>query len=210
MNKKVIFTSCFLPGEIPKMNEHLRSRLSYSLVSKMHTPNFRTRVRILRQKAKENGYIIPDEINKYLAGELSENIRQLENGLMRVSAKSSLLGVPIDIDLAESVVKHIIGNSKNITIDAIKKIICKEFSMSMTALVSKSRKQSIVRPRQLAIYLSRQYTDQPLQAIGKSFNRYHATALHSIGTIERELNRKGPLLKQVNYLCEKIESGNFQ
>ncbi|MBT4364805.1 MAG: chromosomal replication initiator protein DnaA, partial [Desulfobacteraceae bacterium] len=114
------------------------------------------------------------------------------------------------IDLAESVVKHIIGNSKNITIDAIKKIICKEFSMSMTALVSKSRKQSIVRPRQLAIYLSRQYTDQPLQAIGKSFNRYHATALHSIGTIERELNRKGPLLKQVNYLCEKIESGNFQ
>ncbi|MBW1963012.1 MAG: chromosomal replication initiator protein DnaA, partial [Deltaproteobacteria bacterium] len=76
-------------------------------------------------------------------------------------------------------------------------------------LVSSSRKQAIVRPRQIAIYLARKYTDQPLQAIGKSFNRYHATALHSIGAVEREMKESGSTREQVKYLSKKLDSGNF-
>ena len=98
---------------------------------------------------------------------------------------------------------------KNITIDAIKKLVGKYYGISISDMVSSSRKQSIVRPRQVAIYLSRKYTDSPLQAIGRSFNRYHATALHSIGAVERGIKEKGPMQQQVELLCSKIEEGKF-
>ena len=207
--KKIIFSSCCLPAEIPKLNDKLRSRFSCSLISNIDPPDFRTRVKILQKKAKHNGHKLPEDVIHYLASELTEDVRQLESGLIGVTAKSSLLGSPIDRMLAESVVKNIVRHRKNITIDAIKKLVCKYYSISINDIVSSCRKQSIVRPRQIAIYLSRRYTDSPLQTIGRSFNRYHATALHSIGAVERGLKGNGPMQKQVEFLCSKLESGKF-
>ncbi len=208
-NKKIIFSSCYLPADIPKMNDQLRSRFSCGLISNIDPPDFKTRVRILQKKSKENGYNIPADVTDYLAGELSDDVRQLESGLIGVTAKSSLLGTPIDLDLAESVLKNIARKRKNITIDIIKKLVCKQYNISINDIVSRSRKRSIVRPRQVAIYLSRRYTDQPLQVIGKSFNRYHATAIHSISTVERGLKENGSMKKQVEFLSQKLESGEF-
>jgi len=111
--------------------------------------------------------------------------------------------------LAESVVKNIVRYRKNITIDAIKKLVCKYYNISIAEIVSSSRKQSILRPRQIAIYLSRRYTDSPLQTIGRSFNRYHATALHSIGAVERGLKENSPTQKQVEFFCNRLEAGKF-
>jgi chromosomal replication initiator protein len=207
--KKIIFSSCYLPVDIPKLNDKLQSRLSSSLISNIEPPDFRTRIRILQKKALHNGYEIPEDVMQYLAGELTEDVRQLESGLIGVTAKSSLLGTPIDLSLAESVVKHIVRQRKKITIDVIKKLVCKYYSISMDQIVSSSRKQFIVRPRQIAIYLSRMYTDAPLQAIGKSFNRYHATALHSINTVERAVKENSSVQKQVEFLRLKLESGKF-
>jgi chromosomal replication initiator protein len=207
--KKLIFSSCYLPSEIPKLNDKLLSRLSCGLISNIDPPNFRTRVRILEKKAGTNGYKIPKEITEYLASELSDNVRQLESGLIGVAVKSSLLGAPINLDLAESVVKNIIRQRSNITIDVIKKIVCKYYGISVRDLVSRSRKQNIVRPRQIAIYLSRRYTDQPLQVIGRNFNRYHATALYAIGVVERGLKENGSLQKHVDFFCQKLESGKY-
>ncbi|MFZ5572119.1 MAG: chromosomal replication initiator protein DnaA [Thermodesulfobacteriota bacterium] len=209
-NKKIIFTSCYAPGEIPKLSEQLRSRLSCGLISNIDPPGFSTRVRILRTKAKKNGHQIPSEVIEYLAGELSENVRQLESGLFGVIAKSSLLGAPYSLELAESVVKNIVRQKMTITVDIIKALVCKNFSISIKDIVSKSRKQQIVRPRQIAIFLARRYTDQPLQVIGKYFNRQHATAIHAITAVENALkNGNGPVKKQVEYLCQKLETGNF-
>ncbi|MGB6011345.1 MAG: chromosomal replication initiator protein DnaA [Desulfobacterales bacterium] len=208
-SKKIIFSSCYLPSDIPKLNDELRSRLSCTLISNIDPPEFRTRVRILQKKAKHNGCKISEDVIHYLASELTEDVRQLESGLIGVTAKSSLLGTPIDIGLAESVVKNIVHRRKNITADVIKKLVCKHYRISVKEIVSSSRKQSIVRPRQIAIYLSRRYTDAPLQAIGKSFNRYHATALYSIGVVERELKENGAIQKQVEFLCQKLETGKF-
>jgi len=208
-DKKIIFSSCYLPADIPKLNDKLRSRLSCSLISNIEPPDFKTRVRILHKKANLNRCNIPEDVIHYLAGELTEDVRQLESGLIGVTAKSSLLGMPVDLGLAESVVRNIVRSRKNITIDAIKKLVCKYYSISIKEIVSSSRKQSIVRPRQIAIYLSRRYTDAPLQAIGKSFNRYHATALHSISVVERVLKENGPIQKQVELLCQKLESGKY-
>ena len=207
--KRIIFSSCYLPADIPKLNDKLRSRLSCGLISAIDPPNFRTRVRILQKKARLNSYRFPENIIDYLAGELTDDVRQLESGLNGVAAKSSLLGMPINLSLAESVVKNIVRQRKRITIEAIKKLVCKYYDVSIVDVMSRSRKQNFVRPRQMAIYLARNYTDAPLQSIGKAFNRYHATALHSINCIERGIKQNSSIKKQVGFLREKLESGKF-
>jgi len=208
-DKKIFFSSCYLPSDIPKLDAKLISRFSYGLISNIDPPGFRTRVRILQKKSKNNGHNLSEEVIEYLASELTADVRQLESGLIGVTAKSSILGVPIDLDLAKSVTRNIIRQRKNITIDIIKKLVCKHFNISIKDIISSSRKQNFVRPRQIAIYLSRRYTDSPLQTIGKSFNRYHATAIHSIGIVERGLKEKGVLQRQVEILSKKLESGKF-
>jgi chromosomal replication initiator protein len=207
--KRIIFSSCYLPADIPKLNDKLRSRLSCGLISAIEPPSFRTRVRILQKKARLNSYCFPDNILQYLAGELTDDVRQLESGLNGVAVKSSLLGMPINLSLAESVVKNIVRQRKRITIEAIKKLVCKYYDVSIEDVVSRSRKQNFVRPRQMAIFLARNYTDAPLQTIGKSFNRYHATALHSIKCIERGIKQNSSIKKQVGFFRQKLDSGKF-
>jgi len=207
--RRIIFSSCYLPTDIPKLNDKLRSRLSCGLISVIDPPSFRTRVRILQKKARLNNYRFPENILDYLAGELTDDVRQLESGLNGAAAKSSLLGMPINLNLAESVVKNIVRQRKRITIEAIKKLVCKYYDVSIEDVMSRSRKQNLVRPRQMAIYLARNYTDAPLQSIGKSFNRYHATAMHSINCIERGMKQNSSIKKQVGFFRQKLDSGKF-
>ncbi len=205
--KKIIFSGCYLPDDIPKMNEQLKSRLTLGMVTKIDPPNFKTRVKILKNKSKYDGFVIPNDVTEYLAQELCDNVRQLESGLMGVARKSALLGEKIDINLARGVLSTISRNKKAVTVDVIKKLVCSEFSLSEKELVSTSRKQKVVKPRQMAIFLARKYTDQPLKTIGRSFNRYHATAIYSINAVEKQLKLQGGFTEQMNYLCRKIESG---
>jgi chromosomal replication initiator protein len=207
--KKLIFTSSYLPSDIPKMDDKLTSRFSSGLISSIESPDFRTRVRILKQKSRVQGYLIADEVIDYLADELQDNVRQLESGLHSVCTKASLLGVPASRELAASVVRNIASQKKRITIEVIKRMVCSHFKISTDEIASRSRKQSVVRPRQIAFYLARNYTDQPLQAIGKSFNRYHATVLHSIGIIERGIKENSAMQQQVAFFCKRLESGKF-
>ena len=205
-DKKIIFTSCYLPADIPKINEQLRSRLTSGLISNIESPDFRTRMKILNKKIETLGCNISPRVVEYLAGELSENVRQLEGGLLSLTAKSSLLKTPIDIRLAESVIQNIVQQKQTVTVDYIKKLVCEAFNITPSEIVSRSRKKHIVRPRQVAIYLARQYTDQPLQAIGKSFNRYHATAIHSIGVVEKKMKADESLRKQLEMIRGKLET----
>lgn len=206
-DKKIILSGYELPDNIPKLNDQLKSRLTLGLVTEISAPDYETRVRILKKKSKAFGYAIPKEVTEYIAQELSDNVRQLESGLFGVAAKGQLMGYDIDIELAKSVLANIINIKKRITIESIKKMICDEFSISEKEIVSASRHQRIVKPRQIAIFLSRKYTDQPIKTIGSSFNRYHATAIYSINAIEKELKQKTVLFEQINYLSKKIEAG---
>jgi len=207
--KKIIFSSCCLPSEIPRLNDKLCSRLSNGLISRIDPPNFRTRVRILQKKATSHGHHLPEDVIQYLAGELQEDVRQLESGLVGVTAKSSLLGVPIDLSLAENVVETIVRIRKSITIEAIKRLVCHQYRVAIADVVSRSRKKCFVRPRQVAIFLSRRYTDAPLETIGRSFSRYHATAMHSIRCIERDMHADMGLKRQVELISQRLEAGDF-
>jgi len=208
-DKKIIFSSCFSPSEIPKLNENLRSRLTCGLISNIEAPDFRMRVKILKKYANANSWAIPKDVMEFLAMELTQDVRQLKSGLVGVTAKASLLGCPIDIPLATSVIKNMVTKVQSITINSIKKLVCKYYNVTAKELESQSRKHAIVRPRQVAIYLARRYTDQPLQTIGRSFNRYHATALHAIGAVERGIRQGGPIQRHVAYLTRKLESGDY-
>jgi len=208
-DRKVIFSGCYLPSDIPKLDEHLKSRLDLGLITEIDIPNFETRVRILKKKSKKNGFVIPGDVTDYLAQELCDNVRQLESGLNGVVTKSSILGRNIDMALAKSVLANLAVKRKNISVESIKKFVCKEFSVSEVEIASASRKKRIVKPRQMAIYLSRRYTDQPLQQISRSFNKYHATAIHSINMVEKELSKKGAFSEQMKYLVKRIETGKI-
>jgi chromosomal replication initiator protein len=208
-NKKIIFSSCCSPSDIPKLNENLRSRLTCGLISNIDPPDYRVRVKILKKYARDNRWEVPIEVLEFLASELTQDVRQLKSGLVGVSAKASLLGSPIDIEMAGDVVKNIVRQSQSITINTIKKLICKYYNISQKDLVSRSRKQALVRPRQVAIYLARRYTDQPLQVIGKSFNRYHATALHAIGMVEKGIRQGGLIQRHVEYFCKRLDNGDY-
>jgi chromosomal replication initiator protein len=208
-DKKIILSGYELPDDIPKLNDQLKSRLTLGLVTEISAPDYETRVRILKKKSKALGYIIPKDVTEYIAQELSDNVRQLESGLFGVAAKGRLMGYDIDIELAKSVLANIMNIKKRITIESIKKLICDEFSLSEKEIISASRQQRIVKPRQIAIYLSRKYTDQPIKSIGSSFNRYHATAIYAINAVEKELKQKSVLFEQINYLSKKIETGKL-
>jgi chromosomal replication initiator protein len=126
-----------------------------------------------------------------------------------VTAKSSLLGVPIDLSLAENVVGTIVRTRKSITIEAIKQMVCRQYQVSTTDVISRSRKKCFVRPRQVAIYLARRYTDAPLETIGRSFSRYHATVMHSIRSVEQGMKGDAALRRQVEMISERLEAGDF-
>jgi chromosomal replication initiator protein len=208
-DKKIILTSYELPDAIPKLDAQLKSRLSIGLITEISPPDFGTRMKILDRKAKDYDYVMPRHVIEYIAQELNSNVRQLESGLHSIAIKGQLMGDNIDIDLARSVVGNIVDINNRISIDAIKKLVCREFAISEKEIISPSRQKKFSKARQIAIFLSRKYTDQSLKLIGNNFNRYHATVIYAINAVEKELKQKGELFGQINYLSKKIETGKF-
>ena len=208
-DKRIIFSGCELPDEIPKLNESLKSRLNMGIVTEIKAPDFGTRVKILKKKSKRIQCVLPTPVTEYIAQEVCDDVRQLESALLGVVTRGRLMNRKIDTELARRVLEKIIGMRKCITIDLIKKLVCAAFDVSEQEIVSKSRKQRIVKPRQVAMFLSKQYTDQPIKKIGSSFKRYHATAIYSVNVIDKEMKQKGQLYEQVRYLSTKLESGRY-
>ncbi|WP_020588645.1 chromosomal replication initiator protein DnaA [Desulfobacter curvatus] len=208
-DKKIIFSGCERPDEIPKLNENLKSRLNMGVVTEIKAPDFGTRVKILNKKSKAIQCVLPTPVTEYIAQEACNDVRQLESAMLSVVTRGQLMKRNIDIELARSVLEKMNGTQKRITIDLIKKLVCEAFDVSEQELLSKSRKQRIVKPRQVAMFLSKKYTDQPIKQIGASFKRYHATAIYSVNAVEKELKQKGQRYEQVQYLTNKLESGRF-
>lgn len=208
-DKKVLFTGTCLPGDIPKLNKQLLSRLTSGLMTAMEPPDFKTRVRILRKKSQNYGYQMPCDVLEYLADNLIDDVRQLESGLKNVATKSSLMGIPVDLDLAASIVKHMSIARSRITLEALKKFICKEYGILEKDIMSRSRKQRLAWPRQVGIFLSRRFTDHSLQAIGRCYNRYHATVIHSVNCVESAIKSKRSARQEIDFLTKKIEDGKL-
>ncbi len=208
--KTVLFTSSKLPREIPNVNSQLRSRLSSGLIISINPPGFSTRKKILDRKARSHGLELEESILNYLAEHLRGDIRQIESAVIGLLAKANLLNESVNMQLAKEVVKDLVGEDRVITIEDITRLICRHFKVTQEELRSKSRKKTIAWPRQIAMYLARHYTEASLEVIGKEFNRDHATVIHSVKRISKQIKESKQLKNQIRFLMDRLEGQIWQ
>jgi chromosomal replication initiator protein len=207
-NKQIIISSDRTPREIPTLEDRLRSRFEWGLITDITPPDLETRIAILRKKAKADGLDIPNEVMLYIANQIDSNIRELEGALIRVVAYSSLINKDINADLAAEALKDIIPGSKPkmITIHDIQRAVGEQFSIKLEDFKAKKRTKSVAFPRQVAMYLSRELTDYSLPKIGEEFGgRDHTTVIHAHEKISKLLQSDSQLQKQIKELNELLK-----
>lgn len=207
-SKQIIISSDRPPKEIPTLEDRLRSRFEWGLITDITPPDLETRIAILRKKAKAEGLDIPNEVMLYIANQIDSNIRELEGALIRVVAYSSLINKDINADLAAEALKDIIPSSKPkiVTILDIQKAVGQQFNIKLEDFKAKKRTKSVAFPRQVAMYLSRELTDFSLPKIGEEFGgRDHTTVIHAHEKISKLLASDAQLQKQVKELNELLK-----
>jgi chromosomal replication initiator protein len=197
------------PRDISTLEERLRSRFEWGLITDIQPPDLETRIAILRKKVKTDNIHIPDpKVLEFVAGRISSNIRELEGALTRVVAFSSLTGRPMTEDLAQDVLKDVFpqGEVQQVTIERIQELVSDRFSLSLEELCGDKRSQNIVYPRQVAMYLSRELTDSSLPKIGKQFGgRDHTTVIHATSKIARMIREDRDVYNLVQELTKRIK-----
>jgi len=207
-NKQIIISSDRPPREIPTLEDRLRSRFEWGLITDITPPDLETRIAILRKKAKADGLDIPNEVMLYIANQIDSNIRELEGALIRVVAYSSLENKDINADLAAEALKSIIPSSKPrvITIQDIQRVVGEQFGIKLEDFSAKKRTKSIAFPRQIAMYLSRELTDFSLPKIGEEFGgRDHTTVIHAHEKISNLIKTDPQFQKQIQELESKLK-----
>jgi chromosomal replication initiator protein len=203
--KKLIFTSSLLPKDIPNMSKELSSRLTSGLITTLEKPDHNTKVKIIEKKASEHDLMLSEEIVHLFAEKLTKDIRQIESVLRCFKAKADLMKVKSDINLAREVLSYHITEQGAISLDSIKKLVCKYYQIENSVLPSKSRKKIHAYPRNMYVYLSRNYSAATLEEIGKSINRNHSTVIYSSEVIEKKLRIDKKVKNQVDFFSEKIK-----
>ena len=207
--RQIVISSDRPPREISTLEERLRSRFEWGLITDIQPPDLETRIAILRKKVKTDGIHVPDsQVLTFIAGRVSTNIRELEGALTRVVAFSSLTGRPMTVGLAEDVLKDVFpqGEAQEVSIERIQTTVSDRFSLSMEELCGDRRSQNIVYPRQVAMYLSRELTDASLPKIGREFGgRDHTTVIHATSKIARLIREDRSVYNLVQELTARIK-----
>lgn len=206
-NKKVVFTSSRLPKDIPRLGRQFASRLSNSLISTIKSPDYETRLRILRKKAKENGLNAPERVLEFLASRLTKDVRQMESCLLSLGAKSRLLSHPINMSLAEEALGDLVEEPDVFDPGIIQETVCRYYKITKEDIQSRSRRKTVVLPRNVGMYLCRKLTDLSLASIGKAFGRHHSTVQYSINVIENRSLTDPKLKNQVEFLAGRVKRG---
>lgn len=207
-SKQIIISSDRPPKEIPTLEDRLRSRFEWGLITDITPPDLETRIAILRKKAKAEGLNIPNEVMLYIANQIDTNIRELEGALIRVVAYSSLINQDMNADLAAEALKDIIPSSKpkTITIHDIQRSVGEHYNISLEDFAAKKRTKSIAFPRQIAMYLSREMTDFSLPKIGQEFGgRDHTTVIHAYDKISKLLSSDNELKNSIENITSELK-----
>ena len=189
--KQIVFSSDRPPHEIPALEERLRSRFEWGLITDIQPPDLETKIAILKRKAEVEAVPLPDNVAMYIAGRIKSNVRELEGSLIRLLAYASLTGKEISLDLAKDVLKNVIeSNDRAITIEIIQKFTADYYQLRVGDLKSRNNSKSVAKPRQVAMFLCKRLTHASLPEIGRSFGgKHHSTVIHSIKKVE-ELRKK--------------------
>lgn len=202
--KRVILTAKTSPRELKGIDNEFRSRMGAGLVTTIQAPDLATRYRIVEHKAARGGLDLSEEIIAYISQQIQGDIRRIESTLLSLSARVSLQGGPVDMDMVKEIVAEIVGLPRDLTTELIGEMISREYNVSYGDLQSRSRKKIIAFPRQVAMYLSRKYTEESLENIGKTFNRNHATVLYAVKVVSELCRRDTSVRRQVEILDRKM------
>lgn len=204
--KKVIFTSSFLPKELPKLDCQLASQFCDGFMAVIDKPDYETRVRILAAKAKVHQVQIPEDVADLFATSIHSDIRLLENCLRNLVIKAKLMNQAISRNMALEILQNYAPAMSKPDLEKITDFICLSFNLSEDKLRAKSRKKENVLARNAIFYLARKHTDLPLKQIGQAFNRKHTTVLKGITQVEREMARLSPVGRQLDRLVQTLEA----
>ncbi|MFN7251967.1 MAG: chromosomal replication initiator protein DnaA [Anaerobacillus sp.] len=207
-SKQIVISSDRPPKEIPTLEDRLRSRFEWGLITDITPPDLETRIAILRKKAKAENLDIPNEVMLYIANQIDTNIRELEGALIRVVAYSSLINQDMNADLAAVALKDIVPNSKPkvVTISDIQRVVGDHYSIKLDDFKAKKRTKSVAFPRQIAMYLSRELTEFSLPKIGSEFGgRDHTTVIHAHEKISKLLSSDLEFQKQIAEIKEQLK-----
>ena len=206
--KQLILTSDKPPVEMQGMEQRLLSRFKWGLSADLQTPDYETRIAILRQKTYHDGIDISDEIVEYIASNITSNIRELEGALISLLAQSTLNKKEITLELTKQMIDRLVKNSKKeISVDYIQKVVCDYFNLSPDQLQSKTRKREIVQARQIAMYFSKTMTKSSLASIGSLIGgKDHATVLHACKTVNNLMDTDKRFKGQIESIEKKLKT----
>ncbi len=204
--KQLVLSSDRSPKEIANTEERLQSRFGWGLIADLQPPDLETRIAILRKKSEDEHIPLPDDVVQFLAENLKSNIRELEGSLVRIGAYSSLTGQPLTLELAKEVLRDVIGDKKKIiSMDDIQETVGTRFHVKISDLKSRRRSKTLVHPRQIAMYLSRELTDASFPEIGRHFGgKDHTTIIHACKQIAKAQATDGTLKATLESLKAQI------
>lgn len=203
--RRVILTSAVAPAKLAGIDDDFRSRMTSGLVTGINSPDIETRARIIRHKLGVHGLPAIEEQVGFMAEHLHGDIRRIESAIIGIKAQVCLRQMPPDLAMVRDVVFGLTGGTAEITGETIRDLIGCQFRVSVDDLCSRSRKRTIAFPRQMAMYLTRKFTNQSLADIGTIYNRDHSTVLHAIKTITREMSQQASVRQQVEMLSAKLK-----
>jgi len=208
-NKQVVITSDLPPKQLSGFEERMRSRFEWGLLTDVQPPDLETRIAILRKKAIQEKMTTPDDVLEFIASKISTNIRELEGALIRVTAFASLNRAPVDLNLAELVLKDSFpyDQGSQITSSTIMAQTAAYFGLTIEDLCGPSRSRVLVTARQIAMYLCRELTELSLPKIGQQFGgRDHTTVMHADRKIRHLLSERRAIYNQVTELTNRIRN----
>jgi chromosomal replication initiator protein len=205
--KQIVISSDCPPKDIPGLVERLRSRFEWGLLADMQPPDLETKMAILDKKAEIEGVALPEDVRAFMASRTKSNVRELEGALVKLIAYSSLTGTPINMPMAQQVLRHLVhAQDRKVTIDGIQKAVAERFDIKQNQLKEKSNARQVVHPRQVAMYLVKELTNASLPEIGRAFGgKHHTTVMHSIKRIEQQRQTDPDLNRLLHNLIDSLQ-----
>jgi len=207
-NKQIVVSSDRPPKQLVTLEDRLRTRFEWGLITDVQPPELETRIAILRKKAQMDGLNVPDEVLEFIASRIERNIRELEGALIRVTAFASLNQQVVDLALAEIVLRDLIPDAASLEINAatIMVVTAEYFGNSLDELTGPGKTRAVAQSRQIAMYLCRELTDLSLPRIGQTFGgRDHTTVMHADKKIRKEIAERRRTFDQVQELTARIK-----
>ena len=206
-NRQIVVSADKSPSDLDGMEERLRSRLGCGLVADIHPTDYELRLRILQDKAHHLGADLPDKVLEFLAHKITSNVRELEGALNRIVAQSTLVGRPISLETTQEVLRDLLrANDRRVTIEEIQKKVAEHFNIRLVDMHSARRARAVARPRQVAMYLSKQLTARSLPEIGRKFGgRDHTTVMHAVKKVEELRSTDNSFHEDVELLKRMLE-----